>query len=841
MARLALCVAVSVAMTREASASITYVDAVMGAGGNTTQTGQSQSYTGWENGANSAANDDDQWCLRMAALNGGTVFQAMVGTVGSTPELTTQITNLPDGDYEVWAFFWDNNTYPNAWNLAAGLTSGALTTYSFDGLGNTSAPVLASTLRFAGTPPIVTNSATLLLYAVYLGTQTVSGGSVINVFVDHLDGTYSYPRTWYDGVGYAPVARVWQNSNVTGTPASPLDWRSGGANAQAVWSPAGNPVSSSNTVIQFFQDTTTVLLNTATPSAQTANINNGGVAFELGELSLKGKASATSSANLTMTLSGDALNFSGETGTIFLDGVNNTRILTYNVDSSIQLGTVSTPGALTLTGNGTGVFNIGGAISERLAGGGSVTKSGSSKVTLKGANSYTGGTTIDAGQLQFNSGAVPATGSITVNAAGILLATGVYTSAGAWLASGKIAAGSSGVLTLTANNTADANFTGYDNLYLGTTGSYSFGAYTLTPGANGYRLGGAGGTLTISTANTLGAGQDLTVGGNLTLSAANNNFNQDITVNAGMLSLGSTTALGIPTSITLAGDTSLRAYVASTVIDAPITLGASGATVTINAEFAGTGGVVYTLTLNGAISGDGNLTLNGINFGNTYQTVILGGQSSYGGATLMNCSSPGVAFFVKLAVADALPVTTELTLDGGLGTGTGRHLVFELNGNDQTLGGLQNIPRNLRIQSVRNTSVTPATLTVNNTSDYTFSGQLGTSTATGNFGLTKGGSGKLTLTGANVYKGTTSVKGGTLSISMAYLADTADVTVATGAVLNLNFTGIDTVRGLYLDENVKTTGTWGGLSSDADHKDSHFTGNGKLLVTWTPGTLITFF
>jgi hypothetical protein len=71
--------------------------------------------------------------------------------------------------------------------------------------------------------------------------------------------------------------------------------------------------------------------------------------------------------------------------------------------------------------------------------GNSMTLGGLTTNATPGANTYSGGTVIDAGRLQFNSGAVPASGLVTINSAGTLLATGAYASAGAWLTSGKTA------------------------------------------------------------------------------------------------------------------------------------------------------------------------------------------------------------------------------------------------------------------------------------------------------------------------------------------------------------------------------------------------------------------
>ena len=315
----------------------------------------------------------------------------------------------------------------------------------------------------------------------------------------------------------------------------------------------------------------------------------------------------------------------------------------------------------------------------------------------------------------------------------------------------------------------------------------------------------------------------------MTLSAANAAFDGTVTVNAGTLTLGNTAALGSPSSIALAGGTELTATVDGVVIDAPITLGASGTTAQINTPGDGT-----TLTLNGAIGGDGNLTLNSNHGANDKPTIVLGGQSTYGGNTLITCNNgvgSGGNLYVNLAVADALPTTTVLTLDGGNGVGSGRTVYLDLNGHNQTLGGLKNVPRDARAQLVRNTSATGATLTVNNSDDNTFSG-----TIQDNLSLTKGGAGKLTLSANNSYTGDTSVEAGVLSITTAYLADAADVYLTTGAVLDLAFSGTDTIDQLFIDGIGQLSGTWGPTDSGADHESDLLWGNGLLYVT-TAGSL----
>lgn len=129
------------------------------------------------------------------------------------------------------------------------------------------------------------------------------------------------------------VAQVstWQNSNVSGTPPTTLDWFLGGPTPQAAWG-GGEPVSSGTSVVQFFANTTTPLPNTSTtPSTQVANLNNGGTAFELGTLRFSGRGSTTSNANLQITLSGDPLNFSGLAGSISLDAMNGVSDLSFDL------------------------------------------------------------------------------------------------------------------------------------------------------------------------------------------------------------------------------------------------------------------------------------------------------------------------------------------------------------------------------------------------------------------------------------------------------------------------------------------------------------------------------
>ena len=164
---------------------------------------------------------------------------------------------------------------------------------------------------------------------------------------------------------------------------------------------------------------------------------------------------------------------------------------------------------------------------------------------------------------------------------------------------------------------------------------------------------------------------------------------------------------------------------------------------------------------------------------------------------------------------------------------------MDLNGFDTQLGSLTGVgPAGSVINSHASIA---ATLTVggNNTSPAAFAGLISGS----RLALCKIGSGTLTLTGANTYTGDTVVQNGTLSLSPTvpggYLADTADVKLYTGGILDLSTGSTDTIRSLYIDGVGQVTGEWGSAASGAANQSALFTGTGKLNVS-TLGSTLTY-
>lgn len=97
--------------------------------------------------------------------------------------------------------------------------------------------------------------------------------------------------------------------------------------------------------------------------------------------------------------------------------------------------------------------------------------------------------------------------------------------------------------------------------------------------------------------------------------------------------------------------------------------------------------------------------------------------------------------------------------------------------------------------------------------------------------LNKSGAGTMSITTAASYTGDTQVQDGVLSIAQAYLANGADVRVIGDGKLNLGFSGSDTVRAFYIDDQLQYAGVWGAIGSGAQFESASLTGTGTLTVT----------
>jgi autotransporter-associated beta strand protein len=98
-------------------------------------------------------------------------------------------------------------------------------------------------------------------------------------------------------------------------------------------------------------------------------------------------------------------------------------------------------------------------------------------------------------------------------------------------------------------------------------------------------------------------------------------------------------------------------------------------------------------------------------------------------------------------------------------------------------------------------------------------------------GTNNSGSFSVRLSGSNAYTGETHVASGTLMLTgSARIADTSTLRVASGAVVNLDFTGIDIVGTLILNGTAMPNGTYGSPTSGAANQSTFFAGTGIIYV-----------
>jgi autotransporter-associated beta strand protein len=121
---------------------------------------------------------------------------------------------------------------------------------------------------------------------------------------------------------------------------------------------------------------------------------------------------------------------------------------------------------------------------------------------------------------------------------------------------------------------------------------------------------------------------------------------------------------------------------------------------------------------------------------------------------------------------------------------------------------------------------TPMTVTNNHslTLDGAGTGEVNIG-LTGTGSVTKTGGGSWALAGTNSYSGATTVSTGTLVVSHPNLSDTATLSIASGAVLNLPYSGTDTVGALVIHGATQPDGLY-----DSTNSSGAITGSGKIQV-----------
>ena len=387
--------------------------------------------------------------------------------------------------------------------------------------------------------------------------------------------------------------------------------------------------------------------------------------------------------------------------------------------------------------------------------GASLTKTGDGTLTLLGKNTYSGGTTISKGLINFINAGSFGTGQITLDGGGLQWARGNTTDisnkfaplgagggtfdtngnnvtlSGVISGAGGLTKAGKGILSLTGANTYQGGTTISRGLISFINGG-NFGAGQITLDGGGLQwasgnttdisgklepLGAGGGTfdtndnnVTLAGAITGGGGLTKTGEGTLTLTGTNT-YSGGTTVSAGILSIASDVNIGGGTN-TLAGGT-LRLTGNNIAYGKDWTLSAGS----IAVETA------VSATMSGVLTGTGPLTKTGAG------TLTLTGTNTYSGGTTVS--------------AGALSIASDANIGGGTNTLAGGTL--RLTGNNIVYG--------------KDWTLSAGSIAVETAVSATISGVLA-----GTGPLTKTGAGTLTLTGSNTYSGLTTVSAGTLRI-----------------------------------------------------------------------------
>ncbi len=515
------------------------------------------------------------------------------------------------------------------------------------------------------------------------------------------------------------------------------------------------------------------------------------------------------------------------TGSVTLLNANTYTGATTINQGKLILGNGTTDGSIastaSVTNNGILEYNL--ALPQTagyaISGSGSLIKKGSGSLTLTGASTYSGGTTVDQGLLVATSNGLNG-GAIAINSGATLTFTGNgQTSTSTLTGAGSILNNTANTIVFTGDHTGftgsfthnaaannsqfnTANSGSQDATYALSNGEIIFAAngdYTVKFGslssAAGNIRGGntATGTTTVEVGNL---GIDTTLNGNFNNGATKilalrkvgtgtltitggANYSGATEVNAGTLALTTNPKVLGASAFTVADGASLsvKAAAAATTMlpTGSLTLGTSNLTFDFN-QFTPTVTQVSTgaLTLNGAVS----VNLLGANALGTGTYKLIDYTTLSGTGTLptgsFSVGTRSTASIVDNAVDTSidLQILTDAPRWTGLDDGT--WVVGATGASSNWKLGVAGTPtdyieddqvlfddtatgtRNVLIDS---SSVFPASTTFNTSaSNYTLSGAFGIASGS----LTKSGSGTVVITNANTYSGATTINAGTLQL-----------------------------------------------------------------------------
>ncbi|EBL5543850.1 autotransporter outer membrane beta-barrel domain-containing protein [Salmonella enterica subsp. enterica serovar Schwarzengrund] len=590
----------------------------------------------------------------------------------------------------------------------------------------------ASATGWDGTSLIKQGAGTLILNAenTYTGGTTISGGTLVATNVDAL--------------GSGDV-----------TDDATLELNTGGT--------FDNAISGSGQVVKSGDDVLTL---------SGANSYSGGTLISDGTLVASnvealGTGDVTDNAVLELNTGGDFDNAISGSGQVVKSG---DETLTLSGTNSYTGGTLISGGTLVainvealgsgdVTDNATLELNTGGDFANNIGGTGSVVKSGDETLTLSGANSYTGGTTISGGTLVASNVEALGSGDVTDNAVLELNTGGDFTNSIS--GSGQVEKSGDDVLTLSGAN------------------SYSGG--TLI----------SDGTLVATNVEALGSG-DVTNNAVLELNTGGT-FDSAISGSGQVVKSGDET-------LTLSGS---NTYTGGTTIN-------DGTLIATSVDALGSGDVTDNAVLelntggdfDNAISGSGQVVKSGD------ETLTLSGTNSYTDGTLI---SGGTLVATNLEALGTGDVTNNATLE----LNTGGDFTNNISGSGQVVkSGDETLTLSGANSYTGGTTISGGTLVASNvealgSGDVTDNATLEMNTGgdfdnaiSGSGQVVKSGDKTLTLSGANTYTGGTTINGGTLVASNVEALGSGDID--NYASLQLNASGQFVTANLTTHDNATT-------------------------------------
>jgi fibronectin-binding autotransporter adhesin len=574
--------------------------------------------------------------VTLTTSNGGGLHFQNSSTAGSAI-LTTNSTGITS--FEGASTGGQARVTTNAGGIfdLSGLTSGGMTVGSIAGagtyrlgsnvltIGNTLSTTVSGNIVDAGTfagvggglTKVGTSTLTLSGVNTYTGGTLVSAGTLQAGATTGFSSSSAFTvNSVLDLAGFSDtVGSLAGSGNVTNSGASSATLSAGGD---------GTSTAFGGTLTDGASSLGLTKTGAGTLKVSGGNTYTGGTTVSGGTLQAGSTTGFSSGSAFTVNSVLDLAGFSNSVGS--LAGIGNVT------------NSGGSPATLTAEGNGTSTI-----FSGTLADGSStlgLTKTGAGTMTLTGADTYTGGTTISAGTLQIGNGGTSGTiaGNVTDNGTLAFNRTDNVLFPGIVSGTGTLKQLGTGILTLSGANT------------------YS-GGTTISAGTLQIGNGGTVGSIVGNVADT----------GSLVFNRTDNVTYSGVVSGAGTLAQNGAGTLILTGTNTLTGGTTIGA--------GSLQIGSGGGAGSLTGNVANSGSLILnrtgTLTLAGIISGTGTVTQSGTG------TSILSGTSTYTGATEVSAGAlqvTGVLGNTAVNVESGATLSGQGTIGGGVTIQNGGHL-----------------------------------------------------------------------------------------------------------------------------------------------------------------------